>query len=95
MQKPSVVVQDRVDGVPTTMLVDTGSMVKLVRKDIREEAAGESRSPLRPPSRSIVTANGKALEIMGQIDICLSIDDFSCMFLVLVCEKLTAVCVGC
>ena len=36
------------------MLVDTGSMVTLVRKDLWEEAAGESRSPLRPPSRSIM-----------------------------------------
>ena len=71
MQKPSAVVQGRVDGVSTKMLVDTGSMVTLVRKDLWAEAAGESRSPLRPPSRSIVTAtaNGKSLEIMGQVDI--------------------------
>ena len=92
VQKPSVVVQGRVDGVSTKMLVDTGSMVTLVRKDLWEEASGESRS-LRPPSRSIVTANGKALEIMGQVDICLSIGDFSCVFLVLVSEKLTQQCV--
>ena len=40
-----------------------------------------------------MTANGEALEIMGQVDICLSIGDFSCMFLVLVSEKLTQQCV--
>ena len=67
-------------------------MVTLDRKDLWEEASGESRS-LRLPSRSIVTANWKALEIMGQVDICLSIGDFSCMFLVMVSEKLTQQCV--
>ena len=64
----------------TKMLVDTGSMVTLAKTDLWDlEAAGEPRK-IRPPSRSIVIANGKALEIMGQVDICFSIGDFSCSF---------------
>ena len=68
-----------------------GSMVTLVTKDLWEEA-GES-GMLRPPSQSIVTANGKALEIMGQVDVSLSIGNFTCMLLVLVTEELTQPCV--
>ena len=64
----------------------------------RNHQLGGSREckRLRPPSRSIVTANGKALDIiMGQVDISLYNGKFSCKFLhvVLVTDELTQPCV--
>ena len=37
---PVIVVEGRVNGVPTKMLEDTGSVVILVREDLREQAMG-------------------------------------------------------
>ena len=61
----SVIVDGYMEGVPTPMLVDTGSALTLIREDIWK-ATTTNQSKLQKSDRTLITADGGSLEILGQ-----------------------------
>ena len=49
------------------LLVDTGSALTLVREDLRRTCTCWYLLPLEESERSLITANGTQLEVLGQV----------------------------
>eukprot|EP00731_Ephydatia_muelleri_P012807 Em0007g117a len=60
---PAVTVEGKVDGYPVQMLVDTGSMVTLLREDFWREITSISGKELKQPVRSEVVANDEVCTV--------------------------------
>ena len=73
------------------MLVDTGSAVTLVKKDIWDRASSDSK--LSAPDSPVVAANGEELDIMGKMVVLLEVGGLQMEFPVLVARTLTQDCI--
>ena len=63
------------------MLVDTGSAVTIIRRDIWD---GISRKQLETPVRAVLAANGNEISLSGQGDVLVQVGDLSVRHNVLV-----------
>ena len=54
------------------MLVDTGSAVTIIRRDIWD---GISRKQLETPVRAVLAANGNEISLSGQGDVLVQVGD--------------------
>ena len=84
----TMVVKRAVNNVTTDMLVDTGSVITLLRQDVWSQAASPK---LEDPERRVITANGEDLHILGQA-VCISVGSVTVNYPVLVTSNLTQPC---
>ena len=77
------------EGRPTKILVDTGSAVTIIRRDIWDEIG---QKQLETPLRAVFAANGDEINLSGQGDVCIRVGDLSVKHNVLVAECLTQDC---
>eukprot|EP00731_Ephydatia_muelleri_P004049 Em0002g225a len=78
------------EGHRTKMLVDTGSAVTIIRRDIWD---GISRKQLETPVRAVLAANGNEISLSGQGDVLVQVGDLSVRHNVLVADCLTQDCI--
>ena len=78
------------EGHRTKMLVDTGSAVTIIRRDIWD---GISRKQLETPVRAVLAANGNEISLSGQGDVLVQVGDLSVRHNVLVAGCLTQDCI--
>ena len=76
------------------MLVDTGSGVTLIREDVHvwKQIHVKTLGTLQPALRSVVTASGEKLKLLGETNVKVTIGGVSGYHLVLVAQKLTQEC---
>ena len=65
----TLMIEGFLDGRVTTLLVDTGSAVTLVREDVWRDAKSGSAVQLESPVHTVVAANGGKLNVTGQCTI--------------------------
>ena len=73
----------------TTMLVDTGSAVTVVRADLWESVTRSRLIELKPQDQPVVVADGKTLEQLGQASVITQVGGLCTQQNVLVVQKLT------
>ena len=88
----AMVVEGKLGDHCTWMLIDTGSAVTLVRKDVGREAAEVPVDHLTHPARPTVAANGEMLDFLGQGKLQLQVVDLHVQFPVFVARELTQEC---
>ena len=88
----TVTVVGKIRDQVTTMLVDTGSAVTVVRADLWESITGGHPIELKPPEKPVVVANGKPLEQLGQISVLVQVGGVCTQQNVLVVQELTQEC---
>ena len=62
----AVFTDGKVDGVPASILVDTGSAVTIIHRRLWERGGGDSRKLHQVSGGPVVVANGEPLHILGQ-----------------------------
>ena len=85
-------VKGSIGGHETNMLVDTGSGVTLIREDVWKQIHAKTLGTLQPVLRSVVTASGEKLKLLGETNVKVSIGGVSGYHLVLVAQQLTQEC---
>ena len=85
----TVTVVGKIKDQVTTMLVDTGSAVTVVRADLWESITGDHPIKLKPPEPPVVVADGKPLEQLGQASVLIQVGGVCTQQNVLVVQKLT------
>ena len=88
----TVTVVGKIKDQVTTMLVDTGSAVTVVRADLWESITGGHPIELKPPEQPVVVADGKPLEQLGQASVLIQVGGVCTQQNVLVVQKLTQEC---
>jgi len=86
-----IIMEGFIAKIPTQMLVDTGSAVKIVREDTWQDAVG-GRGQLTPPPRPVIAANGDELEVLGLGDVTLQVGGLETTHTVLVARGVTQEC---
>ena len=83
-----------VEGCKTDMLLDTGSVVTILRADIWNEfKCVTDPCELQNVSRSVVTADGSSLELFGQVTLSVEIGELVKLHPILVVKNLTQECI--
>ncbi len=62
----SLVIEGLIEDRPTTMLIDSGSAVTILRADVWKAASTKSSNQLDPPGSPVVVANGEDLSVLGR-----------------------------
>ena len=75
-----------------SMLVDTGSAVTIIRADIWEKVSKCTVSTLAPTTQAVVAANGKGLQLDGQVVLNIHVGGLHVDQLFLVARDLTQEC---
>ena len=75
------------------MVVDTGSVVTLVRDDVWREATQPVTDDLTEPVRQIVAANGGEMELLGKKELQIRVGEVDVHFPVLISRELTQECI--
>ena len=88
----TLMIEGFLDGRVTTLLVDTGSAVTLVREDVWRDAKSGSAVQLESPVHTVVAANGGKLNITGQCTIKIAVGPLSKDHVVLVAKNLHQEC---
>ncbi|KAL5497103.1 hypothetical protein EMCRGX_G013508 [Ephydatia muelleri] len=90
----SMMIQGKVAGRLTRMLIDTGSGVTLIREDVWRDVlkGGGYGYHLKDLNHPVVTANGQQLNLLGQVELPLHIGSIHTNFPVLVASQLTQEC---
>ena len=88
----TLMIEGSLDGRVTTLLVDTGSAVTLVREDVWRDAKSGSAVQLESPVHTVVAANGGKLNITGQCTIKIAVGPLSEDHVVLVTKNLHQEC---
>ena len=73
-----------------SMLVDTGSAVTIIRADIWEKVSKCTVSTLAPTTQAVVAANGKDLQLDGQVVLNIHVGGLHVDQLFLVARDLTS-----
>ena len=85
-------VKGSIGGHEINMLVDTGSGVTLIREDVWKQIHAKTLGTLQPVLRSVVTASGEKLKLLGETNVKVTIGGVSGYHLVLVAQQLTQEC---
>ena len=88
----TLMIHDSLDGRVTTLLVDTGSAVTLVREDVWRDAKSGSAVQLESPVHTVVATNGGKLNITGQCTIKIAVGPLSKDHVVSVAKNLHQEC---
>ena len=84
----TLMVTGMIEGSHVQMLVDTGSAVTILREDVWRRLQDFCQLRLEPPTRSVITANGEELNLLGQSDVLVSIGGLTKKHTVLVAKRL-------
>eukprot|EP00731_Ephydatia_muelleri_P003311 Em0001g3311a len=84
-----------VEGRKTDMLLDTGSAVTILRAEVWNELKGvdSGTRELQVVSKSVVTADGSSLEMLGQVTLSVEIGGLVGLHPILVAKSLTQECI--
>ena len=85
----ATMVQGSVEGQSTSMLVDTGSAVTLIRDDLWREATRGRDCDLEEPPYPVMAANGQNLNLLGKADVFIHVGGVKAYHGVLVATGLT------
>ena len=83
-------VEGKINGVPCTILVDTGAAVTIVHRRIWDR--GKRTATLEDNTSSVVTANGEPLKLLGKTKVTFSLADRELTHNILVTESITQDC---
>ena len=86
----TLILQGRVEGRPTRMLVDTGSSVTLVHEKVWNDISQDRK--LSTPQCPVMAVNGDSLRLCGQIDLALTVGKHVRTHTVLVVREMTQEC---
>ena len=88
----TVMVTGMVVGRQTRMLVDTGSVVTILREDVWRESQEPNQCTPIPPFRPVVTANGQELDLLGQSEVLIHVGGLREKHTALIAKGLTQEC---
>eukprot|EP00731_Ephydatia_muelleri_P033149 Em0025g105a len=80
-----------VEGHPTVMLVDTGSSVTILHKNIWKKAV-KGKKELKQATCPVMAVNGESLPLCGQAEVTLQVGSYSGVHKVLVVRDMTQQC---
>ncbi len=89
----SLVIDGLVEDRPTTMLIDSGSAVTILRADVWKAASTKSSNQLDPPGSPVVVANGEDLSVLGRATVSLQVAGVKVEYPCLVASQLTQECI--
>ena len=88
----SAAVKGLISGHEINTLVDTGFVVTLIQEDVWIQIHAKTLVTLQPVLRSVVTASGEKLKLLGETNVKVTIGGVSGYHLVLVAQQLTQEC---
>ena len=80
------------NAVPTAILVDTGSAVTILHKDLWEQSAGSMSEALEAISSPVTVANGQPLHILGLGTVRIRISDVEFVHQALIADDVSQSC---
>ena len=80
------------NAVPTAILVDTGSAVSILHKDLWEQSAGSMSEALEANSSPVTVANGQPLHILGLGIVRIRISDVEFVHQALIADDVSQSC---
>ena len=83
-------VEGKINGVPCTILVDTGAAVTIVHRRIWDR--GKRTATLENNTSSVVTANGEPLKLLGKTKVVFSLAERELKHNILVTDSITQDC---